>query len=335
MIRGKEFQPILLKIFKDVKNYLEGEQVQVNCPVCQERDGLMGPDGKYNLEINTAKRVFRCWKCDEPKFSGSLGRLIRIYGTNADYEIYKDYAGQFFDYSTSDDEVEFDFVEIPKEIIYFSEMDETNPEHFAAYSYMLLDRKITKEQMITYRLGFCTEGKYEGRIIIPSFDVDGNVNYFVARSYRKETKPTYMNPKVDKDKIIFNEGIINWDSHVFIVEGVFDMFSLYNAIPQLGKTLSKKTFFKLKEKKPYVTILLDGDAWKNEMDIYHKLLAIYGEESNKILVVNLQGNLDIDEIRKKCGKEKILNILRGGRKLDTNDYIKRGIYAKTQYKHFH
>ena len=88
MIRGKEFHPIIERMFGDVKGYLESEQIQVNCPKCQQREGLSIPDGRYNLEINTAKRLFRCWKCDVPKFSGGLKRLIRTYGSKFDYDIY-------------------------------------------------------------------------------------------------------------------------------------------------------------------------------------------------------------------------------------------------------
>ena len=92
MVKGKEFHPIIEKIFVDVNNLYNSEQIQVNCPRCQEREGLRYPDGKYNLEINTAKRVFRCWKCEEPRFSGSLGKLIRLFGSEIHYELYKSYA---------------------------------------------------------------------------------------------------------------------------------------------------------------------------------------------------------------------------------------------------
>ena len=98
MIRGQEFHSIVQNIFDDVNGYLESEQLQVNCPHCQEREGLSYPDGKFNLEINTAKRMFRCWKCDEPRFSGSLGRLIRTFGSKIDYDLYVSYAGITHDY---------------------------------------------------------------------------------------------------------------------------------------------------------------------------------------------------------------------------------------------
>ena len=51
MIKGQEFHGIIQNIFGEVNGYLQSDQLQVNCPRCQERDGLSHPDGKFNLEI--------------------------------------------------------------------------------------------------------------------------------------------------------------------------------------------------------------------------------------------------------------------------------------------
>ena len=188
MLRGQEFHSIIQNIFGDVQGYMNSEQLQVNCPRCQERDGLNHPDGKFNLEINTAKRMFRCWKCDEPKFSGSLGRLVRIFGGHVDYEMYKSFAGIFHDYVYDDEEKEYVQVKLPEEFVSFSQMDASNPEHFEAYNYLVNERKISRDIILRYRLGFCTTGKYANRIIIPSFDASGDVNYFVGRYYGTDKK---------------------------------------------------------------------------------------------------------------------------------------------------
>ena len=126
MIRGQEFHNIIQNIFGDVQGYLQSEQLQVNCPRCQEREGLSHPDGKFNLEINTAKRMFRCWKCDEPRFSGSLGRLVKMFGSHIDYDVYKSYAGIFHDYDLNEDEKVYAPVKLPEEMIPFSQMESGN-----------------------------------------------------------------------------------------------------------------------------------------------------------------------------------------------------------------
>jgi hypothetical protein len=343
MIRGQEFHSIIKNIFDDVQGYLQSEQLQVNCPRCQEREGLSYPDGKFNLEINTVKRMFRCWKCDEPKFSGSLGRLVRIFGTSADYELYKSYAGIFIDYTYDEDEKEYVQVKLPNEMILFSQMDAGNLEHFEAYNYLINDRKISRDVILKYRLGFCTEGKYAKRIIIPSYDINSEINYFVGRSYDpKEKKRKYLNPFADKEKIIFNEGFVNWDSTVYLVEGAFEMLSFpVNIIPMLGKTLSTTLFLKLKELKPEVVILLDPDAYKSAVELYQKISTIYMGCEERVKIVKLPTEEDLDELRRNKGIDEVIKCLYGARDLTIDDYFiqklqkpydgRRGYNSNTEY----
>ena len=328
MLKGREFHPIVQKIFSDVKGFDYSEQIQVNCPKCQENDYSDTPDGKYNLEINTEKRVFRCWKCDEPKFSGSLGKLIRMYGTSSDYELYKSFAGDYFNYNAEEDIVEEQFVQLPSEFVPFSKMDSKNPEHLEAYNYLVLDRKLSMDIILKFKMGFCLTGKYQQRIIIPSYDSYGDINYFVGRTYIKGAKPTYLNPKVDKDKIIFNEGVINWDSTLYLVEGIFDVTAIINGTPLLGKTLSKALFFMLKEKKPPIVIVLDPDAYRNAIRIFQTIMTIYVGMEDRVKLVKLKGNKDIDSIRKDYGKGAVINKLYEARQLEVDDYFLFSKYNK-------
>ncbi|MFW6246582.1 MAG: hypothetical protein ACOC22_00200 [bacterium] len=334
MIRGQEFHGIIQNIFTDVNGLYASEQLQVNCPRCQERDGLSQPDGKFNLEINTAKRMFRCWKCEEPRFSGSLGRLVRMFGNNVDYEMYKSYAGVFFDYDYIEDEKEYVAVKLPEEIIFFSQMNPANPDHFEAYNYLVNERKLSYDVILKYRLGFCITGKYENMIIIPSYDAKGEINYFVARRYGtfdKRFKKPYDNPKSDKNMIIFNEGFINWDSTIYLVEGVFEMLSFpVNCVPMLGKTISITLINKLKEHKPEVVVVLDLDAEKDAINLIYLLKSIYYDCEEKIKLVILPKGLkddndkeikDLDELRKNKGIDEVIKTLRSARDLNVDDYF--------------
>jgi len=328
LIRGQEFHTIIQNVFNnDVQGLNYSEQLQVNCPRCQEKEGLSYPDGKYNLEINTTKKLFRCWKCDEPRFSGSLGKLIRVLGSRIDYEMYKSYAGNVYDYSFNEEqEVEAIEVRLPDEMISFSQMDATDPEHFEAYNYLVNERKLSRDVILKYRLGFCTTGQYAKRIIIPSFDKDGDVNYFVGRYYGTDQKlrkhAPYRNPKADKDAIIFNEGLLNWDSTVYLAEGAFEMLSFpVNTIPILGKTLSTTLFMKLKELKPEVVVLLDPDAYRNSVELFYTLQTIYIEHEERVRIVKLPTNEDLDEIRKNRGIQEVIDALYGARGLTIDDYF--------------
>lgn len=283
----------------------------------------------------TKKRKFRCWKCDVPKFAGSLGYLIKRYGTSFDYQLYKDYGGEeYFSYDENNDE-EIIFVELPEEFISFKKMNEYDSQHIEAYKYLLIDRQISKEIIYKYNLGFCVDGKYEGRIIVPSYDAHGVLNYFLARAFRKGMKPPYLNPKANKDRIIFNEGLINWDSTVYIVEGIFETFSFpVNTVPMLGKTISKAMFMKLNEKKPPVVVLLDPDAINDAIEMFQKLQAIYVGQEDKLKIVVLPGNDDLDEIRCKSGIHFMNEYIRGARTLITEDFFKKKKYEEGRYKSY-
>jgi len=323
MIKGQEFHNIIRNIFIDVNGYLESEQVQVNCPRCAEFIGSV--DNKFNLEINTAKRVFRCWKCDEPRFSGTLGRLIKNFGADIDYKTYKAFAGTYYSYYDEEDEKQLIQVKLPDEMIYFSQMELNNPDHFEAYNYLINDRKLNRETILKYRLGFCVEGKYKKMIIVPSFDFSGEINYFVARNYDRSKKKTYDNPKSDKSNIIFNEGFINWDSTIYLVEGVFEMLSFpVNTIPMLGKRMSNFLVKNLKKIKPNIVIVLDPDAYKETMYIIHTLKIIYFDSKDKVKMVMLpkdKNNYDLDKIRECYGVDKVIEYLRGARDINVDDYF--------------
>jgi DNA primase len=330
-IRGQEFHSIIQNMFSDVHGLNMGEQLQVDCPRCAELEGLSHGDGKHNLEINTAKQVFRCWSCQDPRFSGSLGRLVRMFGSSTDYDLYKSYAEIYSDFHYNEDEKEYVQVKLPDEMIFFSQMNGGNPEHFEAYSYLITERKLTSEIILRYRLGFCITGKYAKRIIIPSFDAEGEVNYFVGRYYGNDPKikkkVPYLNPDADKDVIIFNEGLINWDSTLYLVEGAFEMLSFpVNITPMLGKTLSTTLFMKLKELKPDVVVLLDPDAYKSSVELYYMLQTIYVGCEERVKIVKLPTTEDLDELRKNQGIDVVFKALYSARDLIVDDYFIQNLH---------
>ena len=51
-----------------------------------------------------------------------------------------------------------------------------------ALSY-LYKREITDSDILKYNIGYCDEGIYSNRIIIPSYDSDGQLNFFVGRDF--------------------------------------------------------------------------------------------------------------------------------------------------------
>lgn len=105
-----------------------------------------------------------------------------------------------------------------------------------------------------------------------------------------------MNPEAEKDKIIFNEHLIDWTKDIYIVEGAFDSIFLENSIPMLGKKMSSNLFEKLYfNSKSLITICLDGDAWEDSLKLYRELNG--GDLWNRIKVVHLPKDKDIADLK--------------------------------------
>jgi DNA primase len=168
------------------------------------------------------------------------------------------------------------------------------PHYKQAFNY-LQKRNITDLMIQMYNIGFCYTGHYEHRIIIPSYDSENRLNYFIARSYLNNTKMKYKNPEVDKESLIWNEHLINWDEPVYIVEGAFDSIFLPNSIPMLGKFMTQNLFDKLYDNAKKVVIVLDPDAWEDAFRLYHKLNC--GKLMGKLWIVKLDGDKDIADLK--------------------------------------
>lgn len=161
--------------------------------------------------------------------------------------------------------------QLPKE--YKSLLQGTDIEAGIAKRYVLNTRNLTEDDIIRYGIGYCNEGKYRDRIIIPSYDENGNINYFIARDYKDKHGLKYLNPKRDMDVVGF-EYYVNWNEPIVLVEGIFDAISVRrNAIPLLGKVMHEELKYKIylnDVKRIYVA--LDGDATKDAIRIYEYLM---------------------------------------------------------------
>jgi len=125
----------------------------------------------------------------------------------------------------------------------------------------LLDRGVTELDILKWKIGFCDYGEYRDRVIIPSFNESGELNYFVSRLYNESSYAKYKNPPKTKN-IIFNELMIDWTQDIVLVEGVFDAMKAENSIPILGSILREDSllFERLCQHNSRVYLALDPDA---------------------------------------------------------------------------
>jgi len=291
-----EDSPLLLELLQDVlgdinTHYPNKGQISFDCPVCSyDIKGLDNGDGKGNFEVNYLQGVYKCWSCCETYGThGSLNKLFLKWGSTRNKSTWSLIGGDFIKKTVR----KYEDVKLPKEYTSFEKGNKLTIPFKEAYNY-LRKRNITDKIISKYSIGYTTEGKYRGRIIVPSFDENEEINYFVSRSYVGH-KNKYKNPEAEKDKIIFNEHLINWEEDVYLVEGVFDMFFIDNSIPILGKSVSEKLWSKLYDNcKKNVIICLDGDAWEDAQKLYRKLEG--GRLTRKIRLIKLPKDKDVGEL---------------------------------------
>jgi DNA primase len=278
---------LLREVLGDEHLHYESKgQISFDCPVCDD------DRHKGNLEINYFSHVYKCWSCGDVKGThGPLGKLFDKYGNKSQKKVYKVLQPEEF----KPQEVRKEKLRLPNEFKLFKDDSETHPIRRQAYTY-LTNRGINNDIIEKYRIGFCSNGDFGGRVIVPSYTESGELNYFIARSWIPNTRAKYKNPEAEKDKIIFNESLINWNQDIFLVEGVFDGFFLPNSIAMLGKHMSEKLFDTIYQRAMgNIIIALDGDAWSNAVKLYHELNGggLYG----KIKILKLPEDKDVCDLR--------------------------------------
>ena len=131
----------------------------------------------------------------------------------------------------------------------------------APYLTYLRGRGITEGTVALYRMGYVETGPLHGRVIVPSFDVHGMINFWSARSIHPHETLRYRLPQASKD-IISNEHMVDWAAPVYLVEGIFDEIAIGpQAISLYGKFMPQKLALRLVERRPpLVHVCLDSDA---------------------------------------------------------------------------
>ncbi len=136
----------------------------------------------------------------------------------------------------------------------------------------LKKRNITDYQIKKFNIGVCQSGRYQNRIIIPSYNQEGKLNYFTGRSMDPQQDLKYLNPKCHKDSIIVFQNMINWNFPVILTQGMFDAITVnFNSIPLMGKTISNKLLQKMAYYDAQVIVSLDNDAQESQQKIVNKL----------------------------------------------------------------
>ena len=289
-------EKVLKQILGDC--YQSSDEFLFSCPFCKHH--------KKKLSINIEKNVWKCWVCD--KSGKTIDYLIKRFGSTQDLKNWG------VDKNLELEQIN-DLLYGKNKFVY--KADIVLPESYQpllvgpktffktrAIKY-LRKRGIADHDIFRLKVGVCKKGEYGNRIIVPSFNVDGDLNYFVARSldsgYLK-----YKNPKVSKNDIIFNELLLDFRKPLFIVEGIFDSIVVgKNSVPILGSTVRENSYLfqKIVENNTLVYIALDEDAEKKERRIINLFLS-YGIS---VMKIDTSGYEDLATMPKQEIKNRIEN----------------------------
>lgn len=278
-----------------------------NCPVCKHK--------KPKLVVNVKSGQYNCWTCHPPTKGKSPVSLFKKLGVDADKQ--KEMKSYFVGDKTKIESTNNESVQLPKEFISLSVTPKNpNLEYRRAVTY-LKKRGINQLDIKKYNIGYCDKGRFRHRIIVPSYDSNGKLNYFIARSYEPDPYLKYDAPSCSKSEIIGFEYFINWKVPVILCEGAFDAIAIKrNVIPIFGKTIPQSLMLKLAESRvKTVYLALDKDALKESLTYAENLINM-GKE---VYLIELGGKDPSD-----IGFENITKLLHSAKQLTFADlFIKK------------
>lgn len=317
---------------KSKKDLDETYQLQYPCIRCVANKGN-GEKRKYNLEINLKANVYNSWCCaHDNEMHGSITKLIKIFGNEellTDYRntVYSLRQSKLFELSFSKEDFNVDKniavndeVKLPSSYIKLENNGKYIPKRVMEY---LSRRNISWDIIEKFKIGYTewdeTDKNVSNRIIIPSFNKFDELDYWTGRDFSNyPNKQKYFNPRVERKNLLFNEGMVNWDADITLVEGPFDHIVVPNSIPLLGKMLRHD--FKLYQQlllkcNSNINIFLDDDAYDDVVKIYS--LLNHGNLYNRIRYIPLNENgLDPSKIYELWGKKGIVHYLRQATKIN-------------------
>ena len=222
---------------------------------------------KPKLQVNIQTGKWHCWVSNQG--GHNLYQLFKKVGAGYnDFKELNELLGDVSFYQKGNDK-KSEVIQLPKEYKSLSDPFDKSivKEHAIRF---LRKRGILYEDIARYNLGYCSEGVYNNRIIVPSYDSDGKLNYFVGRDFYNSNFK-YKNPPFPKDVVGFDL-YVNWSLPIILVEGVFDAMSIKsNTIPLFGKSILPKLSNKIIEKRVNsIFIVLDSDAFDDAIQMVER-----------------------------------------------------------------
>ncbi len=241
------------------------------CPFCKHHDGK-----KRKLAVRLADGVTHCWVCNWSAKSPT--RLVSVLGAR---HLLAELTAAFGDGGRIVEDEPIEAVaeaELPSDFsLVCDEIDRgiLHPDKLAVVEY-LQRRGVTYNMAKYLRLGVSTAGAFRRRVVFPSFDAEGALNYVTARAIDDATTFKYFNTQRQRSSLVFNEVDVAWNRELTLVEGPFDLAACVgmNAVAMLGSWLDEDylLFNRIVLERTPVCLAFDPDASVKQAKVATRLL---------------------------------------------------------------
>lgn len=277
----------LRKAFGDVVVPKSKGDPAISCPKCKNPQ-------KKKLAIRLDDDRVHCWVCG---LGGKLITLLVTYRPSHVHEYVTKFAGKLPN-SIEDAQVKHEVI-LPEAFQLLACLQESDDPNIKRAINYIKSRGLTSRDLWYFKFGISIDSIYHRRVIMPSFDANGELNYFTSRAIDKTTYRKYMNCDAEKKSIIFNEINIDWTKELTLVEGPFDLTKCDdNATCLLGSSLSEdsKLFSAIYKNKTPIVLALDNDMQEKTWQKIARMLSSY---DISVRIIDLGKFKDVGEMTKK------------------------------------
>lgn len=261
------------RISRDCRN------VDVKCPICDPKDKT-----KLKLSILTEDSDDRCLACHCWTCGYRSRSLWSLLFKHCSRELLFEFRDKFLPESmrhrVHEDDVQKapEVLRLPDDFRLFASTGVRDPDVLAMRKY-LVNRQINERDLWHYKLGYSEMPGWRHRIIVPSFDANGKLNWYVGRKISSKVYgPKYEAPPGDRRHVIFNELNVDWKQRLVLCEGSFDMMKCGdNAVPLLGSDLSVESalFNAIVVNGTPIALAMDADMRTTKLPVVAQKLADY------------------------------------------------------------
>lgn len=276
--------------FGSVEIARDGVNAAVACP----NPKCNSYNRKKKLAIRLDDDRVNCWVCG---LKGKLLGVLKKYKINH----LRDYILKFGNKNIKLflDEQEEIILDVPRNFKLLAPLVNSSEFNVQLAVNYLKSRNVTVSDMWYFKFGISDAPELKRRVIMPSFDSEGELNFYTGRAIDKATFRKYMNCDAQKKAIIFNELNIDWSEELTLVEGPFDLIKCdHNSTCLLGSSLSEdsKLFGQIYQHKTPIVLALDHDM---EIKAWQRIARLLSKYDIPVRVLELGKFHDVGEMTRK------------------------------------